>query len=191
MDSIMGNNTWVLDDLPPGYEPLSCKWIFKIRLKVDGTIEKFKARLVILGFRQKSGIDYFDSGTYQYHKTTDFLGINSQSDYSSDGCENNILEWLDIAFSLGKLSRYTSNPSTQHWQAIQRASKKQTWITSLIMESEFMAIAANAKEAEWLRNLILEIPLWSKPIALILSFMIVLLHWQRLIAKCTMGSLDT
>ncbi|GKF03046.1 zinc finger, CCHC-type containing protein [Tanacetum coccineum] len=61
----MGNNTWVLADLPPsckplGCKPLGCKWIFKRKLKVDGTIEKFKARLVIQGFRQKSWMDYFD-----------------------------------------------------------------------------------------------------------------------------------
>ncbi|GJR06331.1 zinc finger, CCHC-type containing protein [Tanacetum coccineum] len=60
MDSIMGNNTWVLADLPPGCKPLGCKWIFKIKLKVDETIVKFKARLVIQGFRQNSGINYFD-----------------------------------------------------------------------------------------------------------------------------------
>ncbi|GJT47957.1 zinc finger, CCHC-type containing protein [Tanacetum coccineum] len=35
--------------------------IFKRKLKVDGTYEKFKARLVIQGFRQKSGINYFDT----------------------------------------------------------------------------------------------------------------------------------
>ncbi|GJU71817.1 zinc finger, CCHC-type containing protein [Tanacetum coccineum] len=61
MDSIMGNNTWVLADLPPGCKPLGCKWIFKRKLKVDGTIEKFKARLVIQGFKQKSGIYDFDT----------------------------------------------------------------------------------------------------------------------------------
>ncbi|GKE10920.1 zinc finger, CCHC-type containing protein [Tanacetum coccineum] len=61
MDSIMGNNTWVLADLPPGCKPLGCKWIFKRKLKVDGTIEKFKARLVIQDFKQKSRIDYFDT----------------------------------------------------------------------------------------------------------------------------------
>ncbi|GKG07256.1 hypothetical protein Tco_0330225, partial [Tanacetum coccineum] len=33
MDSIMGNNTWVLADLPSGCKPLGCKWIFKIKLK--------------------------------------------------------------------------------------------------------------------------------------------------------------
>nr|GEY96432.1 hypothetical protein [Tanacetum cinerariifolium] len=32
IDSIMGNNTWVLTDLPPGCRPLGCKWIFKRKL---------------------------------------------------------------------------------------------------------------------------------------------------------------
>ncbi|GKE21649.1 zinc finger, CCHC-type containing protein [Tanacetum coccineum] len=58
MDSIIGNNTWVLADLPPG-----CKWIFKKKIKVNGTVKKFKAKLVIQGFRQMSGIDYFDTYT--------------------------------------------------------------------------------------------------------------------------------
>ncbi|GJY18376.1 zinc finger, CCHC-type containing protein [Tanacetum coccineum] len=56
-----GQQNWVLADLPPGFKPLGYKWIFKRKLKVDGTIEMFKARLVIQGFKQKSGIDYFDT----------------------------------------------------------------------------------------------------------------------------------
>ncbi|GJX74302.1 zinc finger, CCHC-type containing protein [Tanacetum coccineum] len=59
--SIMENSTWVLSDLPPGCKPFGCKWIFKRKMKVDETIDKFKARLVIHGFRQKEGIDYFDT----------------------------------------------------------------------------------------------------------------------------------
>ncbi|GJR84388.1 zinc finger, CCHC-type containing protein [Tanacetum coccineum] len=59
--SIMENNTWVLSDLPPGCKPLGFKWIFKRKMQVDGTIDKFKARLVIQGFRQKEGIHYFDT----------------------------------------------------------------------------------------------------------------------------------
>nr|GEV02354.1 zinc finger, CCHC-type [Tanacetum cinerariifolium] len=61
IDSIIGNNTWVLADLPLGCKPLGCKWIFKRKLKVDGTFEKFKAMLVIQGFKQKSGINYLDT----------------------------------------------------------------------------------------------------------------------------------
>ncbi|GJZ85465.1 zinc finger, CCHC-type containing protein, partial [Tanacetum coccineum] len=59
--SIMENNTWVLSDLPPGCKPLGCKWIFKRKMKLNGTIDKFKARLVIQGFRQKEGINYFNT----------------------------------------------------------------------------------------------------------------------------------
>ncbi|GKC69775.1 zinc finger, CCHC-type containing protein, partial [Tanacetum coccineum] len=236
--------------------------------------------------------------TDKYHKTVDCFGINSQSDYSSDGCEDSILEWKfdesgkgviiclyvddmliklrikhesngiaisqshyiekvlkkfnyfdctpnisvilglminqiqhpmdtseklmpnngqavsqleyskvisclmysmtctrpDIAFAVGKLSRYTSNPSTQYWQAIQRILKylKKTINYSLTYAGYpsvlkgytdasrisntkdhsstsgwifLLGGAAAGKEAEWLRNLILEISLWSNPIA--------------------------
>ena len=36
MDSIMGNNTWVLADLPPKCKAIGCKWIFKKKMKIDG-----------------------------------------------------------------------------------------------------------------------------------------------------------
>ncbi|GKA10429.1 hypothetical protein Tco_0689862, partial [Tanacetum coccineum] len=74
--------------------------------------------------------------------------------------------WPDIAFDVGKLSRYTSNPVfLLGGGAISWASKKQTCITGSTMEYEFVALTAAGKEAEWLKNLLLEIPLWSKPIA--------------------------
>ncbi|GKC82739.1 zinc finger, CCHC-type containing protein [Tanacetum coccineum] len=68
--SIMENNTWVLSDLPPGCKPLGCQWIFKRKMKVDRTIDKFKAQLVIQGFKQKEGIDYFDTYTRVARITT-------------------------------------------------------------------------------------------------------------------------
>ncbi|GJR90135.1 reverse transcriptase domain-containing protein [Tanacetum coccineum] len=97
MDSIMGNNTWVLVDLPPGCKPLGYKWIFKRKLKVNETIENFKVRLVIQSFRQKSGIAYFDTYALVARISTIRLLIAMASihkyDYSLDGCEDNILKW--------------------------------------------------------------------------------------------------
>nr|GEZ35284.1 zinc finger, CCHC-type [Tanacetum cinerariifolium] len=69
------------------------------------------------------------------------------------------------------ISNTEDNSSTSGWVfmlgggEISWASKKQTCITGLIMEYEFMALAATGKEAEWLKNLLLEIPLWVKHIA--------------------------
>nr|GEV45398.1 zinc finger, CCHC-type [Tanacetum cinerariifolium] len=332
MDSIIGNKTWMLTGLPLSFRPLGCNWIFKRKLKVDGTVEKFKARLVIQGFKQKSRIDYFDTyapvariiflngeleeevymnqplgfimpgnenkvcklikslyrlkqAPKQWHQKFDevvlsngyllnqadkcvyrkingsgkgvtiylyvddmlifgtdqvqvdltkellslrffmkdireadvILGIGirhksnvstpldtyekvmpnkgpavSQLEYSRViGCLMYAMTCTmpDIAFVVGKLSRYTSNPGTQHWQPIQRvlkylkktmeyrlvfllgggaiswASKKQTCITSSTMKFELVALAAAGKEAEWLKNLLIEIPLWVKPMA--------------------------
>nr|GEY06566.1 zinc finger, CCHC-type [Tanacetum cinerariifolium] len=288
-----------------------CKWILKRKMKVDGSIDKYKARLVIQGFRQKEEIDFFDTYAHvaristirlllalaaihdlvihqmdaktaflnddldeeiymkqhegfvkpgheskvcklkkslhglkqapkQWHQKFDdvvlsngfslnqadkcvyskfdasdlgeaevILGIRikrenngtpvSQLEYSrSIGClmYAMISTRPDIAFSVGKLSRYTSNPSALHLQAlgysnaswinnmedhsfmsgwifllgggaISWALKKQTCITSSTMESEFVALAAAGNEIEWLRNLIYKIPLWPKSISTI------------------------
>lgn len=54
----MSNNTWDVVHLPEGKKPIGCKWVFKTKLKVDGSIERFKTRLVVKGFNQKYGIDY-------------------------------------------------------------------------------------------------------------------------------------
>ena len=51
-------------DLPPGCKTLSSKWVFKRKRKVDGSINKYKERLVIKGYKQTEGLDYFD--TYAY-----------------------------------------------------------------------------------------------------------------------------
>ncbi|GKE18226.1 retrotransposon protein, putative, ty1-copia subclass [Tanacetum coccineum] len=61
IDSILQNHTWEFVDLPPGCKPLGYKWIFKKKMKADGTIDKYKTRLIIKRYRQHEGLDYFDT----------------------------------------------------------------------------------------------------------------------------------
>jgi hypothetical protein len=61
MDYILTNGIWEICDCPVGCKLVGCKWIFKKKLKPYGTIDKYKARLVVKGFTQKEGEDFFDT----------------------------------------------------------------------------------------------------------------------------------
>jgi hypothetical protein len=61
MDSILSNGTWELTERPYGCKPVGCKWVFKKKLRLDGTIEKYMARLVAKGYTQNEEEDFFDT----------------------------------------------------------------------------------------------------------------------------------
>ena len=48
-------------NLPKGRKAIDNKWVFKIKRKPDGTVDRYKARLVVRGFSQIEGVDFFET----------------------------------------------------------------------------------------------------------------------------------
>ncbi|GJV24655.1 hypothetical protein Tco_1377350 [Tanacetum coccineum] len=207
MDSIMGNNTWVLADLP-GFKLSGYKWIFKRKLqapkkwhqKFDEVVLSSGYLLtklinvyienlmkldmgevdVILGIRIKHESNSLSISQSHYIKKVlrkfnyfDCIPVSTPMDTSEKLRPNNgqvvsqleysrVIACLmyvmtctrpDIAFVVGKMSMYTSDPSTQHWQAVQRVLKylKKTmdYIVSYIRYPSFLEGYTNAN---WISN---------------------------------------
>lgn len=58
INSLQHNDTWQLTNLPSGKRAIGNKWVYKVKLNSDGTLKRFKARLVIQGNHQRAGVDY-------------------------------------------------------------------------------------------------------------------------------------
>ncbi|KAH9670700.1 hypothetical protein KPL70_017080 [Citrus sinensis] len=230
MDSIMSNQTWVLVDLPPGSQPISSKWVFRRKYNSDGSLQTFKARLVAKGFKQRNGIDYFNTYApvarltsirvlfaiaslnnlyvHQMDVKTAFLNgdldeeiymeqpegfvlpgnekkmkvlgevdtileANTPYDSSIKLLENSgrvvaQLEYAsaigslmyamhctrpDIAFAVCKMSRFTSNPSVEHWKAIGRilGYLKKT-INLGLFYNDYPEVLEGYSDASWVTN---------------------------------------
>ena len=61
LDAMDFNKTWSIVPLPEGKHSIGCKWIFKIKYRSDGTIERHKARLVAKGYTQQEGLDFIET----------------------------------------------------------------------------------------------------------------------------------
>ncbi|KAJ0437650.1 putative RNA-directed DNA polymerase [Helianthus annuus] len=55
------NNTWTIESLPKGKRAIDSKWVYKIKYKPNGDVERYKARLVAKGFTQIEGEDFHDT----------------------------------------------------------------------------------------------------------------------------------
>jgi histone deacetylase 1/2 len=68
--ALMKNNTWHLVPSQKGRNIIDCKWVYKIKRKLDGSLDMYKARLVAKGFKQRYGIDYEDTFSLVIKSTT-------------------------------------------------------------------------------------------------------------------------
>jgi hypothetical protein len=61
-NALLHNKTWHL--VPPASRRnvIDCKWVFKLKYKQDGSVDRHKAHFVVKGFKQHLGIDY--DGTF-------------------------------------------------------------------------------------------------------------------------------
>jgi hypothetical protein len=78
--------TWTIVPRPTDKNIVGSKWVFRIKRKANGSIEKYKACLVAQGFTQKFGIDYFDTFS-PIAKLSSFrliLAIAAQNDWDAD-----------------------------------------------------------------------------------------------------------
>jgi hypothetical protein len=56
--ALKDNGTWILVPPVPGVNLIDSRWVFKVKLHADGSIERYKACLVAKGFKQRYGLDY-------------------------------------------------------------------------------------------------------------------------------------
>nr|CAD1818092.1 unnamed protein product [Ananas comosus var. bracteatus] len=56
-DALLTNATWDLVP-PPSINLIECKWVYKVKQKADGSLERLKARLVAHGYKQQRGVDF-------------------------------------------------------------------------------------------------------------------------------------
>jgi hypothetical protein len=71
MASFKQKKTWELVKKPIGKKLLPCFWILNKKLNEDGTVARYKARLVVLGNHQQFGIDFKET----FSPTLKFSGL--------------------------------------------------------------------------------------------------------------------
>lgn len=61
ISALLQNQTWSLVPSTIAHNVVGCKWVYRIKRKPDGSIDRHKARLVAKGFHQQPGVDYFET----------------------------------------------------------------------------------------------------------------------------------
>ncbi|KAA0058198.1 pentatricopeptide repeat-containing protein [Cucumis melo var. makuwa] len=139
MDSLESNRTWHLVDLPPGCKAIDCKWVLRKKLKSDGSVDKYKTRLVAKGFSVKLFKNTGDSVNQ-----TEYASIIGSLRYAAD-CTR-----PDIVYAVGLLCRITSRPSLEHWNAIERVMRYLKKTQNLGLHyNKFPAVLEGYNDADW------------------------------------------
>jgi hypothetical protein len=74
--ALMHNQTWHLVPVAQAKNLIDCKWVSKVKRMADDSIERYKVRLVVKGFKQRYVIDYDDTFNPVVKATTIWLVLS-------------------------------------------------------------------------------------------------------------------
>ena len=99
MASLKENNVWDLVEPPVGQKIVGCKWVYKIKTGADGSVQRYKARLVAQGFKQKYGTDFDETfcPVVRQESLRLLMALSVQHGLT--------LHQIDITTALGKLDK--------------------------------------------------------------------------------------
>ncbi|XP_042979893.1 uncharacterized mitochondrial protein AtMg00820-like [Carya illinoinensis] len=103
-DALLQNGTWSFVAPSPRANIVGCHWVYRIKRKADGTIERYKARLIAKGFHQQEGIDFWETFSPVVKHATIRLVLSIAVSYSSSSTDiNKTIQNLKDAFAVDEL----------------------------------------------------------------------------------------
>nr|CAD1823506.1 unnamed protein product [Ananas comosus var. bracteatus] len=147
MAALERNQTWELVELPSNKEALGLKWVYKTKFRLDGSVQKLKARIVVKGYLQCEGIDFPETFTpvarfdtirtvlalaaqigwkgYEVKEKEEKVYRLKKALYGLKKAPQDCLLYVvhtrpDIMFAMSVLSRFTEYPSKIHMGAAKR-----------------------------------------------------------------------
>ncbi|KAL0322322.1 UNVERIFIED_CONTAM: Retrovirus-related Pol polyprotein from transposon TNT 1-94 [Sesamum calycinum] len=143
--SIMQNHTWELVDLPSGSKPFGCKWILKRKYKADGSIDKYKARDQIS--KTSDGLtlsqSHYVETILRKFKAYDIPPAKTPVDLNLHLAKNKI----------NKLSRFTNNPSKDHWKGLIRILRYLKYTSNYGLHyTRYPVVLEGYSDANWISD---------------------------------------
>nr|CAN59829.1 hypothetical protein VITISV_014235 [Vitis vinifera] len=143
MKALYKNDTWDIADLPKGKRLVGCKRVFTIKFKVDGFVERYKARLATKGYTQTYGIDYHETFApiAKMNSIKILLSLVANHNWSLQHFD--IYNRQEINFRVLHLCR---------GQLGDLESKKQPIVARSSVEAEYRAMALGSATLPWMEQ---------------------------------------
>nr|GEU79643.1 zinc finger, CCHC-type [Tanacetum cinerariifolium] len=173
MQSMKVNEVWDLVELPPNGKTVGSKWLFKKKTDMDGNIHIYKARLVVKGYTQTSGIDYEETFSPVADIRAIRILITIAAYYDYQICIpmlQSVKTYLGKCFAMKDLgSIMYAVRCTRPDVAFAQNSAKQSIFATSSTEAAYIIAFDASKEAVWVRKFISGlgvVPIIEEPISM-------------------------